>query len=100
MGKLEHILKKEWGLRIAELALNSFQIAERIELSKKIAKNNINPPFYYEQDPEIMFEYIERDKRMLEKVQSDDELRLYIETKVGRKAEDIFNYAALDSKVK
>lgn len=100
MGKLEHILKKEFALRVAESALHSLNIAGMIDLSNEIAANDISTQPYYECNPEIQFEYIQRDKRVLEKIHDDDDLRLYIEKKLGKKAEEIFNYTSLESKSK
>ena len=96
LGKLEHILKKEFALRLAESALHSLNIAGMIDLSNEIAANDIDTQPYYECDPEIQFEYIQRDKCVLEKIQDDDDLRLYIEKKLGKKAEEIFNYTSLE----
>lgn len=39
---------------------------------------------------------MQRDKRVLEAIQEDDDLRQYIEKKFGKRAEEIFNYAVLD----
>ena len=87
LGKVEHILKKEVALRIAESAQEIVRITERKEYREH---------FYYEKDPEIQFLYRERDRQVLRAIQEDDDLRLYIEKKVGCKAEKIFNYAALN----
>jgi hypothetical protein len=100
MGKVEHILKKELALRLAESILNSLNIAEMIDCSKDIADDDSGTQFYYERNPEIQHEYIQRDKLVLEKIQDDDDLRLYIEKKLGQKAEEIFNYASLAGKSK
>ena len=96
LGKLEHILKKEFSLRIAESTQHILAIALGIEFTD----SDIGNHYYYERDPEIRFEYIERDKRVLEKIQEDADLRIYIEKKLGKKAEEIFNHAAFDSKPK
>lgn len=96
MGKLEHILKKEFYLRLAESAQHSLAIA----LELQFAGDDTRAGFYYETDPAIRWEYIQRDQLVLERIQEDDDLRLYIEKKIGRKAEDIFNYASLADKSK
>lgn len=100
VGKVEHILKKEFALRLAESTLHSLNIAEMIDCPNKTDDDDIGTQFYYERNPEIQFEYIQRDKRVLEKIQDDDDLRLYIEKKLGKKAEEIFNYASLEGKSK
>lgn len=97
VNKLEHILKKEFALRIAESATNILEIADIINSTKKEAGDNIGIQSYSEFDPEIRFEYINRDKRVLKRIQEDDDLRQYIEKKIGRKAEEIFNYASLEN---
>lgn len=97
LGKIEHILKKEFALRIAESTIEMIQLAEKIEISKKENKNDIGiQNYYYERDPEIRFHYMQRDKRVLEAIQEDDDLRQYIEKKFEKRAEEIFNYAVLD----
>lgn len=95
LGKIEHILKKEFALRIAEATLEMVELAEKIEISKKNDDIGIQN-YYYESDPKIRFHYIQRDKRVLEAIQEDEDLRKYIEKKLGKKAEQIFNYAVLD----
>lgn len=100
LGKVEHILKKEFALRVAESTLHNLNLAGMIDLSNEITSDDTSAKFYYERDPEIRFEYIQRDKRVLEKIQEDDDLRRYIEKKLGKKAEEIFNYASLGGKVK
>lgn len=96
LGKVEHILEKEVALRLVEAAMNIAEIAGDIELSKKQSNDEIGIQSYYESEPQIRFHYIQRDKRVLETIQEDDDLRQYIEKKFGKRAEEIFNYAALD----
>ena len=48
-------------------------------------------------DLEKSEEYIERDCAILKRIQEDDALRQYIETSLGKKAEEIFNCAAQSS---
>lgn len=98
MSKVEHILKKEYKLRTVEMACGVFDISQIIELSKQERKDDIGIQSYIEYDPEIRNEYIQRDKSVLIKIQEDDDLRHYIEKKLGKKAEEIFNYAALNNK--
>jgi hypothetical protein len=99
LGKVEHILKKEFALRIAESTIEIHQIADIIEQSKQFIEDEIHIQAYSEHDPEIRLDYIQRDKNVLDKIKEDEDLRIYIEKKVGKKAEDIFNYAALGDKV-
>lgn len=87
LGKVEHILKKEFALRVAESAQEIVRIAE----SKEFREH-----YYYERDPAIKYYYIQRDRQILKAIQKDDDLRQYIEKKFGQKAEEIFNYATLE----
>lgn len=87
LGKVEHILKKEYSLRIAESAQEIVRIAD----SKEFREH-----YYYEHDPAIKFYYAQRDRQILKAIQEDDDLRQYIEKKLGQKAEMIFNYASLE----
>lgn len=89
LGRIEHILKKEVALRIAESTIATLGIAEIATLQEDA--------FYCEYDPEIKFYYIQRDQQVLKAIQEDEDLRQYIEKKLGRKAETIFNYATLES---
>lgn len=86
LGKVEHILKKEYALRTAEAAQEIVRIADREKYRKE---------YYYETDPAIRLYYTQRDERILEAIQEDDDLRQYIEKKFGMKAEMLFNYATL-----
>lgn len=95
MSKVEHILKKEYKLRMVELAYGVRDISQIIEFSKNEKGNEIGIQSYTEYDPEIRKEYIERDRHVLKAIQDDDDLRDYIEKKIGKKAEEIFNYADL-----
>lgn len=94
LGKIEHILKKEFALRIAEATLHILAIAKGLDY----ADGDIGNHYYYERNPEIRFEYAERDKRVLKKIQEDDDLRLYIEKNLGEKRK-IFSIIPL-SKIK
>ncbi len=97
LGTIEHILKKEFSLRYTEATIEMKELAEKIEQSKGIYNDDIGIQRYYGiQDPRIRFHYMQRDKRVLETIQEDADLRQYIEKKFGKKAEEIFNYAMLD----
>lgn len=94
--KIEHLLKKEVSLRIAESAIQTKEIAKIIEFSKELVEDDIGYQNYYGNESEVMYEYTKRDREILKKIQEDDALRKYIENTMGKKAEDIFNYAALE----
>lgn len=97
LGTVEYFLKKELNLRYAEAAMEMKKLAEEIEQSKEIYNDDIGIQRYYGiQDPQVRFHYMQRDKRVLEAIQEDDDLRQYIEKKLGKRAEKIFNYAVLD----
>lgn len=93
--KFEDILKKEFAIRCVELALNAKGLGELIEERRRLVGDDIYGDEFYEYEPELRYHYIERDKELLEKIQDDDDLRDYIEKKLGKKAEEIFNYATL-----
>ena len=92
--RVEYILKKEFALRITESAINIKEIAEIIESSKEVDKDEIGTQSYEGFDPEVAFEYQQRDKQVLDTIQNDDNLQRYIEDTFNKKAEDIFNFAA------
>ena len=98
MSKVEHILKKEFALRVVEMVLNIADVSLFIEDSKQVFGDDIGVQSYSEFEPEIRAEYIQRDKEILGKIQKDDDLRLYIENKIGKRAEEIFSYASLGDK--
>lgn len=93
LGKMEHLLKKEFNLRLVELAVNTSDVAD---IAKGAATEAFNSQPYFIDDPVIRYEYIQRDRAMLQKIQEDIDLRCYIEKKTSSKAECIFNYARLD----
>lgn len=98
---LENALKKDFAARLVQMAINAKDIAEIIESSKEPPDDNIGCQDYqglFNCEPEISNEYVARDRDLLKKIQEDDALRLYIETRIGKKAEDIFNYAAQNLK--
>ena len=99
LSKVEHTVKKEVKLRIAESAINALEICESIELSKQLYEYDIGIQGYCEFDSKIRLEYVQRDKNTLAKIQEDDDLRYYIEKKIGKKAEEIFNYATLSCEI-
>lgn len=92
---VEHVLKKEYALRTAEFIFNTGELAHIVEEYRK--KNGGDAHIYSEYESELRFSYIQRDRCVLEAIQEDDDLREYIEKKFGKKAEDIFNYAVLDT---
>lgn len=91
---IEDILLKEFKLRIAESAINIKEIADIIEYSKEYFEDEIGVQNYEEYEPEIVYEYMQRDRQILDAIQNDDNLRRYIEDTFNKKAEDIFNLAA------
>jgi hypothetical protein len=90
LRKIEYILKKEIAFQIVETIIYIREIAEMIEMSKEVADNKIGIQDYSEFAPEIRVEYTERDKRVLEKIQEDDDLRHYVEKKIGEKSRGNF----------
>lgn len=90
---IQHMLEKEIAHCIAKSALRNWAIADLIEISKKVYEDDIGCQDYTEHSPELRAEYIKRDKEVLISIQEDEDLRRYVETKLGKKAEQIFNYA-------
>ena len=90
LGDLDLMLKKEVALRLAESTINIGFLAE-------IFDENEDEQTYSGHELEVRYEYMQRDKAVLEKIQEDDDLRQYIEKKFGKKAEEIFSYAALNN---
>lgn len=90
---IEDILNKEILLRIVESAINIKEIANIIQSSKKLNEDEIGIQNYEWYEPEIIYEYKQRDKQVLDAIQNDDNLRRYIEDTFNKKAEDIFNIA-------
>lgn len=94
--KYENILKKEFAIRYVELALNAERLGYLIDERRNLVGDDIYSGEFFEYDPTLRYYYMERDKELLEKIQEDEDLRYYIEKKIGKKAEEIFNYAALN----
>lgn len=90
LGKIEHILEKEYALRVVESTLFIRDLAELVTSDV----SDTQP--YYEYDPEIRFEYMQRDRAVLERIQEDKDLRKYLEKVFKRKPEEIFNYVTLE----
>ncbi len=80
-------LKHELVLRVIESALNTKDIAEILSLDNYEGEIPYN--FCC---PEVRESYVERDQKILKKIQQDQNLRTYIETSFGLKAEEIFSY--------
>lgn len=97
LRQLEYVLKKELGLRYAEFCMKTLGLAHYVEEYRKKNGCSLEAGMYYEYEPELRFYYIQRDRAVLEAIQEDDDLRQFIEKKFGKKAEEIFNYAVLDT---
>ncbi len=83
---LEDILTHEFVLRSIEAAANSLTIAECLA---EVSDPN-GPSPYNEHSSEIEFEYTQRDRAVLELIQEDEDLRIYIEKKLQKPVEEIF----------
>ena len=94
--KVEHLLKKEVSLRISESAIKCLELADIIEISKNFDCDSIGGQGYSNLDPEVRGEYLRRDRQVLRKIQEDEGLRAYIEGRIGKRAEEIFNYAFIE----
>lgn len=94
--KFEDVLKKTYAMRVVELALNTANLGEYIEKRRELVGDDIYNEEFFEYDPPLRYYFMERDKELLGKIQEDEDLRYYIEKKLGKKAEEIFNYAKLN----
>lgn len=91
LKRVECLLKKECSLRISESIIAISDIAALVT-----GENDSDIPAYNGFPPEIRFEYIQRDKYVLERIQEDDDLRQYIGKVFQKKAEEIFDYTILE----
>ena len=96
--KIEYLLEKEANLLDLESAEYLREMAEYMEASKKRQGDDAGIQSYSWLDPDVAKDHILRDEQALLKIQEDDDLRHYIEKKIGKKAEEIFNYAHKNSK--
>ncbi len=82
-----------FALQLVGLARQIEDISRYIELCKD---DEEDIDCIYDNLPvSVQSEYVQRDQEILKAIQEDDDLRRYIEKKIGKKAEDIFNYKAL-----
>lgn len=88
-------MKKEFALRFAEKTLREANLGWCIDDRRKAMGDDISSEKFYEYDPDIRYIYMQRDKAILENIREDDDLRQYIEKKLGKRAEEIFDYAEL-----
>ena len=91
MKRLENKLKKEFADILVKSCFMVGELADIIQESKELCGDGIGMQDYG--DDEIAMEYQERDRRALEMIRDDPALRMYVEKKVGAKAEEIFNLA-------
>ena len=88
LNRVEHLLKKEAALIVAESLIRCTEIAEilQMESASDVAD------YYHTLPHEVEYEYFQRDRAVLARIQEDDDLRKYIENKLGEKAEEIFGH--------
>lgn len=94
---VEEMLRREFWARCVQSAFYGKTIAELLACSidDSNESNKISSP-YENYEPEIEYEYMERDRAILKEIQADEDLRTYIEKKAGKKAEVIFAHVVLD----
>lgn len=94
---VEEMLRREFWARCVQCAFYGKTIAELLACSidDSNESNKISSP-YENYEPEIEYEYMERDRAILKEIQADEDLRTYIEKKAGKKAEVIFAHVVLD----
>ncbi len=79
--------------QLMQVAQKIKEISEYIELCKDGEKEV--DCIYDGFSIDIQTEYIQRDQEILRALQEDEDLRAYVEKKIGKKVEEIFNYRAL-----
>lgn len=103
MKKVEEQIKKIFAQTVVEAVFEVGELAQFIEKTKALNEDDVGIQKYFcNEDGEedgASLEYKSRDYRVLQMIQQDKDLRLYVEKRVGKKAEEIFNVAAalLDS---
>lgn len=92
LKEIEKCLERECFLRSIESIIEISNIAEIVEAST----DGSDTAPYSDYPPEIGFEYLQRDRNVLRRIQEDDDLRKYIETVFRKSAEEIFYYVTLE----
>ena len=98
MKKVEDQIKRIFARTVVAAVFEVGELAEFIEKSKSLNEDDIGIQEYFcneeGEEDECSLEYKARDCHVLQLIQQDDDLRQYVEKRVGRKAEEIFNVAA------
>lgn len=94
LSHLHEYLKRYIFFILEEGTIEIEETAESIETLKN--RKNQSDCLYDFLPPILRCEYINRDEYILERIQEDDDLREYIEKKIGKKAEEAFSYTALN----
>lgn len=92
LGQTESLLKKQLAVTAVNTMFMVGELSELIQSSKKITEDDIGMQDYG--DDTIATEYFERDRRALQLIQNNPEIRAYVERLTGQKAEEVFNIAA------
>ncbi|WP_449290962.1 hypothetical protein [Oscillibacter ruminantium] len=92
LEKLTTKMKKEYAEILVKSCLMVGDLADIIQRSKELCDDNIGMQDYGDDD--VAVEYAERDRRVLQMIKADPDLRVYVEKKIGCAAETIFNVAA------
>ncbi len=94
LRKIYIFIAKELINTIVELPIETVEVADMLEYTKELYGNELGYQDYSGNEKSIQLEYQSRDKRLLKAIQEDEGLRKYVEEKIGKKAEEIFSYAA------
>lgn len=92
MKQTEALLKKQLAVSAVNSIFMIGELSELIQSSKNITEDGIGIQDYGNDTPTA--EYFERDRKALQLIQSNPEIRAYVERLTGQKAEEVFNVAA------
>ena len=91
MKKVESLLKKQLAITAVNSMFMIGELSNLIQTSKDITDNDIGIQDYG--DDTTATEYFERDRRALQLIQNNPEIRAYVERLTRQKAEEVFNVA-------
>lgn len=94
LSHLQEYLKRYVFFILTDGTIKIAETAKSIEILKN--RKNKSDCLYDFLPPIFQSEYIIRDEYILDMIQKDNDLREYIEKKIGKKAEEVFNYTVLN----
>lgn len=90
LANVAKYLELEIRHSIVESAIN---ISDTARLAVYFTPDGFSP--YEDLPSDIQYDYLQRDRNILARIQQDEGLRYYIESTFNKKAEDIFGYTAI-----